>query len=58
MLSIEEIKLLIEKLERVNEKDLKKLINENKKIDRSERSKTINTKTSNKIIKDLLEKLD
>ena len=37
---------------------LKKLINENKKIDRSERSKTINTKTSNKIIKDLLEKLD
>ena len=32
MLSIEEIKLLIEKLERVNEKDLKKLINENLKI--------------------------
>ena len=37
---------------------IEKLINENKKIDRSERSKQINTKTSNKIIKELLEKLD
>ena len=37
---------------------IKQLINENKKIDRSEKTDTINTRSYNKIIKDLLEELD